>query len=80
MALSSKEIQRLRYKISRKYKVGFLDDKKCEICGSPEKLKKHHPEGLEKWDTIQILCARCHSLIHAPGRARKSKNIFAVPI
>ena len=54
----------------KKRKKTIKQRRKCELCGSKEKLEVHHMEGLisEKPEHLQVLCRKCHLKISAKKR------------
>lgn len=48
-----------------KYKIPLK--KKCNWCGSIEKLERHHPDYLKPY-LIFTLCKSCHANFHAGGK------------
>jgi hypothetical protein len=67
----------------RDKRKGYLEDKKCEWCGTTERLVIHHPtyinpdgssispEQYMDWENtkVQVLCRKCHTNYHK-GRIR----------
>lgn len=64
------ELHDVRWYIKRK-EIFMLDDFKCRICGSEEKLVVHHKEyieGKKAWEypneLLITLCDECHAKFH----------------
>ena len=73
--MTNKEIYLYRKLTDKKYPLSTLE--KCEKCGSTNRLKRHHPQGLQNWSTVQILCNSCHVEAHRIENEKK-KN-YSIP-
>lgn len=66
----NKEIQLIRRKTE--YYFGNLK-KKCNRCGSTERLHFHHPEPV-RYDVFMVLCKDCHMLEHGKIPIKSSEK------
>jgi 5-methylcytosine-specific restriction endonuclease McrA len=36
----------------------------CRVCGDPTDIVHHRKPGLNEWDWLIAICARCHAVVH----------------
>lgn len=51
---------------------------KCSVCGSTERVERHHPDITKPLD-VEILCFRCHVKADQRDGTRRSRPIMEVP-
>lgn len=56
-----------------------LDGQKCEACGTPNNLQRHHPDYSEP-DRFEVLCAPCHVAADKRDGHRASKAPIACKV
>lgn len=63
-----------RKQAQRKHKA-----EKCQVCGSTERVQRHHPDILNTPSVVMILCEKCHIIedqrIGTRRKRQKSKCV-----
>ena len=50
----------------------YIKAKECELCGTKEKLQRHHPNYEKPLDVV-VLCQPCHMKIHGKNYTKNSE-------